>query len=391
MTRPAFLFAFGVMVTAGALAPSPAPAQAQDRPTPEEFEALKKEVETLREQVSRKEGQKGDSRPLNFKIGGQYRIVGDASNFAWHPATLAEDQDSSSFVNQRFRAWLSVAPREEVLGYLQMEVGHVTWGENFEWTKTTRGPRFPASTDPDGDRVGVEIRRAYLQYRDATFGLFRAGIQDWHDAFGESPSLGSPEAVDDYDSFGAILANSIWDFNVGGLSWTRAFPDLGGLTLNAGAFSLWEGDAGRADDVTLLAFDADMPVAESGHIGFSAYYLKDRGTYSYPTVGAYDSSWDVWLGVRGRTEGGPFVLRTFLIWNAGRRDESGGLSDFEHQGWAAKIELGECSMGPGKFGIQGLYATGDDDPANGDSDEFRTIAQSERDNFGAQGYWSVRF
>ncbi len=39
--------------------------------------------------------------------------------------------------------------------------------------------------------------------------------------------------------------------------------------------------------------------------------------------------------------------------------------------------------------LQALYSTGDDgtDPAK--SGEFRTLAQGERDNFGAMGYWSM--
>ncbi|MFN3484617.1 MAG: hypothetical protein ACK44W_03935, partial [Planctomycetota bacterium] len=360
----------------------------QAPPSRKEFDALKKELESLRQQGSPQGGRSGDARPLSFTIGGQYRIVADASNFGWHPPTVTEDQDTSGFVNQRFRTWFSVAPSEGVLGYLQMELGHITWGENLEWTKTVRGPRLPASADPQGDRVGVELRRAYLQYRHATLGLFRAGIQDWHDAFGEHPSLGSPEAVDDYDSFGSILANSIWDFNVAGVSWTLPLPDPTGLTLNAGAFSLWEGDPSRADDVALFALDADLTVTESGCVGASVYYLKDRGTYSYPTVGPYKSSWDLWLGVRGALETGPGVLRMFAIWNVGRRDDSSAPSDFEHHGWAAKLELGECALGSGRFWIQGLYATGEGDPTDRHSNEFRTIAQSERDNFGAQGYWS---
>ena len=35
-----------------------------------------------------------------------------------------------------------------------------------------------------------------------------------------------------------------------------------------------------------------------------------------------------------------------------------------------------------------MYSTGDVNPNDNSSDEFRTVAQSVRDNFGAQGYWS---
>ncbi|MFQ5792006.1 MAG: hypothetical protein ACE5JI_16150, partial [Acidobacteriota bacterium] len=41
-----------------------------------------------------------------------------------------------------------------------------------------------------------------------------------------------------------------------------------------------------------------------------------------------------------------------------------------------------------KLFIQVLYSTGNDGTSASDSGEFRTIAQSVRDNSGSQGYWS---
>ncbi len=370
-------------------------ARSQQAPTVEEFEKLKKEVEALRQEISRTRGEAEPPKEPSVNIhgvavnlGGQYRVMGNFSNFGWHPASVGEHEDSRGFFNQRFRTWLSIAPRENIEGYLQMEVGHIMWGENFEWTKTSGGPRFPASTDPTGDRVGIKLRRGYLRYSTDNIGTFRVGIQDWHDAFGESPTLGTFRAVDDYDSFGAVLANSIWDFNVGGVSYVRQFPTLADMTLNLGGFVLWEGDTAKADDTYLLAMDADFPVKEKHSVGFSVYYLRDGELYSYPTVGSYRSSWDLWAGVRGKVTLGSVPLRAFVILNRGERKNVGGVADFEHLGWAAKLEAGGYPLGPGKLSAQFLFSTGDEDPTDNRSGEFRTIAQSERDNFGSQGYWS---
>ncbi|MHC4404946.1 MAG: hypothetical protein ACYTG0_35310 [Planctomycetota bacterium] len=313
----------------------------------------------------------------------------NSANFDFHSPTLDDSQESQTFFNQRFRTWLSVSPTENVKGYLQVEMGHILWNENLDFPHTYRGPFSPA-----GDRVGMELRRGYLTYKDQHQGVFRVGIQDWHDAFGESYTLGSSDAVDDYDSFGAVLANSIWDFNVGGISYTRTVRRLAEMNLNAGAFVLSEGEVQNADDAFLLAFDFDWPVAEDRSFGFSAYYLVDRGTYSYPitlpggAAFAYDSAWDLWIGLRASTVLLGIPARGFAIYNSGRREELGGLPRFEHDDAALKLELGPVSFGPGKVSFQTLYSTGDGNPDETRRDGFRTIAQSARDNFGSQGYWS---
>ena len=312
----------------------------------------------------------------------------NASNFEFHPRTLNDAQESQTFFNQRFRTWLEIHTNELVSGYLQVEMGHVLWGEAPEFPKT-----YPGPFSPPGDRVGIELRRGYLTYGNQDTGMLRAGIQDWHDAFGESYTLGTFGAVDDYDSFGAVLANSIWDFNVGGLSYAGPAPLLPGLNLNAGAFVLWEGEVHNADDAFLLAFDLDRPVSDDSSVGFSVYYLSDRGTYSYPitlpggAAFAYDSAWDLWIGLRANTMLGVIPARAFAIFNTGQREELGGLPRFEHDDAALKLELGPVPFGPGKVTFQTLYSTGDGNPDETRRDGFRTIAQSARDNFGSQGYW----
>jgi len=352
-------------------------------------EALRREIQAFMEQAKEKEKKEGlfEGKDIKLKLGGQYRVVGNASNFGWHPLTLSPDQDVQSFANQRFRTWLAVIPNETVEGYIQMEVGHILWGENFEWTKSYGGPRFPASTDPHGDRVGIELRRGYLTYKNKALGNFRVGIQDWQDAFGEDYWRDSSRAVDDYNSFGAVLANSIWDFNVGGVLWQRRFPSLADLALQAGWFVLWEGNTTKGDDAHLFTFDADLLIKQKHGIGFSSYFLYDGDHYSYPTLGDYENAFDAWLGLRGKTQLGPVPLNAFVILNPGRRNNI-GMSDFTHFGWAAKVEAGGYKLGPGKLFGQLLYSSGDSNPDDNRSGEFRTIAQSERDNLGAQGYWS---
>lgn len=89
--------------------------------------------------------------------------------------------------------------------------------------------------------------------------------------------------------------------------------------MNLGIFSLFEGDAHRADDAVLLALDLDWACSATHSPGFSVYYLPDSGEYSYPTAAPYDSAWDVWVGLRGGKEMGAEVAKIFSL------DFGGGL------------------------------------------------------------------
>lgn len=341
-----------------------------------EIDQLQADVLALQEQL---DGAGLQRMAVPWTFGAQYRVMGNASNFAWHPTSITNDEETRSFINQRFRTWVAFSPSEQVEGYLQMEVGHVGWGEDHEGTK---------NYDVAGDAVGIELRRGFLTYKSQHAGAFRVGIQDWHDAFGESATLGSSDAVDDYDSFGAILANSVWDFNVGGVSWSQTFPSAAGLSLNGGVFQLWEGTDSRADDTYLFGLDADVSSGKANEsFGASFYFLSDRGNYSYPGAAPYASSWDAWFGLRLTKSIGAIPLRGWVISNTGRCNNLSD-DDFSHTGFAGKLEAFDLEVGRGRFSAQVLYASGDDNPSDHTSHEFRTIAQSEADNFGAQGYWS---
>ena len=296
-------------------------------------------------------------------IGGQYRLMFNSSNFGFHPATISNAQDTQTFFNQRFRTWLTVRPNDNVEGYIQMEVGHVDWGSNFDFPKTYVGPRFPGADD----RVGVELRRGWLAYQNDAVGRLQAGIQGWQDSFGQT------------------LASSDWDFSVGGLSWARSAGDTRMLF---GAFALDEADAAEADDAILFTLDLDWAPAESHRLGFSLYYLSDRGAYSYPTRPPYDSSWDLWAGLRAATTFWQTPVNAFVLYNTGQRRDFGAVPLFIHRGFAVKFEVGPIPLAYGEASLQTLYSTGDHDTSDRFSNEFRTVAQSARDNFGAQGYWS---
>jgi hypothetical protein len=306
-----------------------------------------------------------------FRLGGQYRIEPNASDFEFHPTSISNNQPNQEFVSQRFRLWLTYTPTEHVEGYLQMQIGGINWGTDYDFSKN-----FPANYSPvEGDRIGIELRRAWLAYKDSDWGKVRVGFLDWHDEFDDT------------------MASSDYDFNIAGIDWENTFKDCNNLHARA-AMLLLDDQAFATTDPTdepgshtaiLYAVDVDQPLGSKSSIGGSIYYLNDGGDYSYPTIGPYSSSWDLWIGLRGKYAEGPAPVTGFVLM------DTGGLHTFgptyHHTGWAGQVELGPIPLGPGKFSTQLVVSSGSSDGSFGES-QFRTLAQTNRDNFGAEGYWS---
>jgi hypothetical protein len=317
---------------------------------------------------------------LRFQIGGQYRVEPNFSNFFFQPVTLGNDPPSENFAAQRLRVWLTAMPNDHIEGYVQMQVGGFLWGQNFEFPKTFKGPlHAPLGIIAPDNRIGIMLRRAWLGYNDDDCGKFRIGILDWHDSFGDT------------------LASSDYEFDVAGVDWTKTWEELGKLKVIVGAFILTDEatlfdstDIPGHHDAYLFTFDVDKPVGDSWSIGGSIYYIVDDGEYSYPTNLPYRSSWDLWFGLRARYNSKQMPLNAFVIFNPGERDDFTGPT-FQHHGWAAKLEAGPIPFGPGKFSAQVLWASGESNPNDNNSSEFRTVAQTYQDNFGAQGYWSYLY
>lgn len=311
-----------------------------------------------------------------FQIGGQYRVNPNFSNFPFQPVTLSPDNESGeNFAQQRLRLWLTAVIDEHIEGYVQVQIGGFLWGQNYEFAKSFVGPRFP----PRDDRVGILLRRGWISYHDDECGKFRIGILDWHDSFGDT------------------LASSDYDFNVAGVDWTQTFPELGNMKAWLGAFVMTDLALLQTDlpvgnhNALLFTSDFDWKCGDRSSFGFSTYGMMDNGQYSYPTLTPYRSSWDLWVGARAATCFGDFLpVNGFVLYNGGQREDLDG-SIFRHNGMAVKLEAGPLEIGPGKLSAQMLYASGSHTPGEGNSAEFRTIAQTYRDNFGAQGYWGYLY
>ena len=312
---------------------------------------------------------------VGLAVGGQVRLMANQANFGFHQTAVEPDRGTGSFANARFRSWVNVHDRQDCRygAYVQFEVGHIGLGEEFEFTKTS----------------GTELRRGFLWFKPTEDTLVRAGVLDWHDRFGGRPTFAEPQwSLDRSDAGAAPLASSMWGFQVGGVVLEGAARDR--WHYSVGTLLLQQGDQTVAGDGGALLFSADVDVdIGSGLWGASVYFLRDRGGYSYGEFGGpmpgtlARDSWDLWVGARGHFSTGRASSSVFLIVNTGKVE----APQWEHAGWAAKAATA-IPFGDGSLRFQALLSTGDDGRTPGKSGEFRTIAQSVRDNAGAQSYWS---
>ena len=97
-------------------------------------------------------------------------------------------------------------------------------------------------------------------------------------------------------------------------------------------------------------------------------------------MSTYGSSHDLWAGIRANLGKDAWDPSLALIFNQGGTD----IPSWNHQGWAARASA-KGQIATGELSLLVAASSGDD--GNGASGEFRTIAQSARDNFGGQGYW----
>lgn len=316
------------------------------------------------------------SADFDYRYGMQARAMLNASNFTFHSKEITNSQNSNSFANMRIRGWANIGEfNPSGFGfYSQFELGHIPFGGDGD---------SPLSSETDGFE-GVELRRGYFWFMLEEQTQLRIGLQGWSDGFTATRSTGADlMAVDDYESAQALLANSVWDFNLPGIHL------LGGLNTatqyRMSLMALSAGDRTFTGDGGAYLIGADLDQQTGAHrIGASVYFVSDNSDYSYGTFGGpmvnYGSSQDLWLGVRGAFTFGDWNPNCCLIYNRGGTSDP----DWDHQGWAARLGLSR-PIGEGRLNLLALASTGND--GTGESGEFRTIAQSARDNLGAQGYW----
>lgn len=82
-------------------------------------------------------------------------------------------------------------------------------------------------------------------------------------------------------------------------------------------------------------------------------------------------------------------LHAFGVLNFSERKAPGGVPGFRRRGFAVKMAVEPMMPLGGRLAeASGPLFNGESDPSTGNSREFRTVAESFRNNFGAPGNWS---
>lgn len=254
--------------------------------------------------------------------------------------TIAEDENNDFMGELKYRLWTSASSDDgKIKGVYAIEIGANQFGDTG-----TKGSNF------SGDETNVETRWAYTDFALGS-GRARVGLM--------------PIKINKF----------LWAETVTGIDY-KAAVGAGNLTLAwyRGYEVVSTGDANDFEDMDAFYVRYDMKPADGTKVGvFALWQTSDAGTVA-DGLGAPAKNYvknftgydlDLYtIGVDGSWKSGEFFANWDLMSQFGDIAEE---ADFG--GYFAHIDLG-MKMGKGKLTYTFWYASGDDDPTDGDMDAF---------------------
>lgn len=209
----------------------------------------------------------------------------------------------------------------------------------------------------NGDSINLETKNVYLWFKIPNTPVsFQVGLQGYSDEFAGLLFSGSDQA--------GVVANiklAPVNIRLAGLK-LRDHAPVNATPANNAYGGVLPGDF----DADYYTVDAKFsPVKEAtvtGHFGF----LRDSGGFNArPTeatglgiMKAY------YLGANATFNAGPAAVTGFLLYNFGKFESDGGTAPgVDIAGYAASLRA-DAKLGPGKGFLEGLYVSGDNDPAS---------------------------
>ncbi len=278
------------------------------------------------------------SRKTNyFSYGGALNLKGDkAANY-----TVMDDNrdDFLALTKMRLRFEGTTDDGRAKFVYA-LEVGTYEWGDTTK--KLSREYGFGLS----GDGVNVESRFIYLDLRMPLFDakdFIRAGLQS------------------------TKINHWVWTETAPGLTYRGKKNDW---SWEVGWF---RGDTAGKDP----ANDNDYFIGKFGYKGFPGlnvnfFAIYENAGNDTTSIGDQYNYEDVYLGLSGKFKSGALFGNFDVISQTGTIDIK-GKGDLDRQGWLGNLTLGFKVTPAFKLSINGLYVSGDDDPNDGDADNFDAI------------------
>lgn len=239
-----------------------------------------------------------------------------------------ESNDSTTFGAGKFRFRAEVGTDD---GRAKMVYGFETGANNFggsDWNYS-------------GDSVDFENRFAYVQavmpgmdQITARGGLQKSGVNHW-----------------------------LWTETAAGLT----LHGKGGINWSAGWFRGLEEGWGQDDaiETDLYILKADFRPGSDISVGGFGVYAMDFGDKR----NIQEDADQYWLGLTGKMDG-PVFAAFDLIYQGG---DAGLNGDMDVSAYLANLTMGARVSDNLKVSANGLYVSGDDDPADGDLEAFQSI------------------
>ena len=295
------------------------------------------------------------------QVSGYYRAKGYISNFKrLGAASVNPDPDNiettSSYVEQRIRAKFSFG-EENVKAVWFAELDPNFGIGNFQNGTRNQGGALGA------DSIDLETKNLYVWFKvPNTTWDFTVGLQNVSDSYAG--------VLFGYADMAGVFANFKFEPVAIRLGWAKWF----------------EGDVQEADDADLYVAEAKFSPTKDVKLGINFYFVRDGdgGDDETPTVvqANSDKTYVYIPGFDVTFKAGPATINAFFLYEFGTF-ESPGSPDIDIRGYAGDIRA-DLNLGPGKFFIEGLYVSGDDNPTD---DKFESIFTAG-DLVGSQDYFS---
>lgn len=230
-----------------------------------------------------------------------------------------------------------------------------------EWDQQWGGSAYSTGRNLGGgleaDTTNLETKNIYVWFKvpDTSFD-FKVGVQNQTDSYAGT------------------------FFGVADMSGVFTTFKVEPVTVRLGWTKWWENTTGATNDVDLYVAEAKFVPMPDVNLGLNFYFLNDTSQNSFGASGltvampfeatGYDSLKLYMPGFDVAFKAGPVKLSAWFFYQFGKFEMIvPGTPDADVSGYAGDIRA-DMALGPGKFFIEGLYVSGDD---NHDDQDYKGI------------------
>jgi hypothetical protein len=206
------------------------------------------------------------------------------------------------------------------------------------------------------------------------------------------------------------VPNTSWNFKVGVQNQTDAYAgvifgvaDMAGVfvtgkfdpvSLRLGWAKFWENGNATADDIDLYIAEAKFAPMPDVELGLNFYFLNDMGAGTKGNANAqaflplevttYDNLRLYIPGFDFSAKAGPAKISGFFFYETGTYEVPAG-TDVDVSGFAGDLRA-DMNLGPGKFFVEGIYVSGDDNQTDTD---YKSIITASNYNLAGSYFYRM--